>query len=251
MQSTETLPNGLTLFQDDRFFKLGQDSVLLSAFARIPRRARVLDLGCGTGALALLCWRDDLTITGLELQPGPAGLFAQSIAQNGLENVRVVQGDLRDVRRLLPHASMQYVICNPPYFAQGTGKAAAGAARRAARQDASASLDDILDAIAAPARDYRDRYPQALLKSGVLELSDLHEGEELQGTVRNVVDFGAFVDIGLHEDGLVHISHICDRFIRHPSEAVRVGDIVTVQVLEVDRKRKRISLTMRGLSNER
>lgn len=148
MQSTETLPNGLTLFQDDRFFKLGQDSVLLSAFARIPRRARVLDLGCGTGALALLCWRDDLTITGLELQPGPAGLFAQSIAQNGLENVRVVQGDLRDVRRLLPHASMQYVICNPPYFAQGTGKAAAGAARRAARQDASASLDDILDAIA-------------------------------------------------------------------------------------------------------
>src|SRR5699024_9527340 len=99
MQSTETLPNGLTLFQDDRFFKLGQDSVLLSAFARIPRRARVLDLGCGTGALALLCWRDDLTITGLELQPGPAGLFAQSIAQNGLENVRVVQGDLRDVRR--------------------------------------------------------------------------------------------------------------------------------------------------------
>lgn len=70
MQSTETLPNGLTLFQDDRFFKLGQDSVLLSAFARIPRRARVLDLGCGTGALALLCWRDDLTITGLELQPG-------------------------------------------------------------------------------------------------------------------------------------------------------------------------------------
>ena len=67
MQSTETLPNGLTLFQDDRFFKLGQDSVLLSAFARIPRRARVLDLGCGTGALALLCWRDDLTITGLGL----------------------------------------------------------------------------------------------------------------------------------------------------------------------------------------
>ena len=66
MQSCELLPNGLTLFQDDRYFKLGQDSVLLSAFARIPRRARVLDLGCGTGALSLLCWRDDLTITGLE-----------------------------------------------------------------------------------------------------------------------------------------------------------------------------------------
>ena len=70
MLSAEHLPNGLTLLQDDRFFKLGQDSVLLSAFARIPKRARVLDLGCGTGALALLCWRDDLTITGLELRPG-------------------------------------------------------------------------------------------------------------------------------------------------------------------------------------
>lgn len=148
MLSAEHLPNGLTLLQDDRFFKLGQDSVLLSAFARIPKRARVLDLGCGTGALALLCWRDDLTITGLELQPGPADLFVQSIAQNKLQNVRVVQGDLREIRRLLPHASMQYVVCNPPYFASNTGKHAANSAHKTARQDESADLDDILDAIA-------------------------------------------------------------------------------------------------------
>lgn len=108
----------------------------------------MLDLGCGTGALALLCWRDDLTITGLELQPGPADLFAQSIAQNKLQNVRVVQGDLREIRRLLPHASMQYVVCNPPYFASNTGKHAANSAHKTARQDESADLDDILDAIA-------------------------------------------------------------------------------------------------------
>ena len=71
---------------------------------------------------------------------------------------------------------------------------------------------------------------------------------ELQGTVRNVVDFGAFVDIGVHQDGLVHISQICDRFLRHPSEAVQVGDVVRVRVLSVDEKKKRISLTMRGPS---
>ena len=79
-------------------------------------------------------------------------------------------------------------------------------------------------------------------------LEDLKPGMELQGTVRNVVDFGAFVDIGVHQDGLVHISQICDRFLRHPSEAVQVGDVVRVRVLSVDGKKKRISLTMRGPS---
>ena len=114
-QSTEILPNGLQLLQDDRFFKLGQDSVLLSAFAKPRRNAKLLDLGCGTGALALLVWRPDLKITGLELQDGPLDLFRQSIAANKLENVTALQGDLRQMRTLLPHGSMDYVICNPPY----------------------------------------------------------------------------------------------------------------------------------------
>ena len=86
-----------------------------------------------------------------------------------------------------------------------------------------------------------------MLRSELLDISDLKPDMVLQGTVRNVVDFGAFVDIGVHQDGLVHISRICDRFLKHPSEAVRVGDVVKVKVLEVDAKRKRISLTMRDI----
>lgn len=148
MESTEQLPNGLVLRQDDRFFKLGQDSVLLSAFARIPRRARLLDLGCGTGALALLCWRPDLTITGLELQPEPAALFRRSVAENNLQNVTVREGDLKQIRTLLPHGSMDYVVCNPPYFAVGTGKSADAAAHAAARQDGAADLSDVTAALA-------------------------------------------------------------------------------------------------------
>ena len=98
---------------------------------------------------------------------------------------------------------------------------------------------------------YRDRYPQALLKSGVLELSDLHEGEELQGTVRNVVDFGAFVDIGLHEDGLVHISKMSKKRIRHPGELVSVGDIVTVWVCHIDEERGKVQLSLLTPREER
>ena len=81
-----------------------------------------------------------------------------------------------------------------------------------------------------------------------MELKDLKEGMELVGTVRNVIDFGVFVDIGVHEDGLVHISQICNKFIKHPLEVVKVGEIVKVKVLSVDEKKKRISLTMKGLN---
>ena len=108
------------------------------------------------------------------------------------------------------------------------------------------TVNDILKELAKPGRDPRDELPPPLLRSGdVMELKDLKPGMELMGTVRNVIDFGCFVDIGVHEDGLVHISQICSRYIKHPLEAVKVGEVVKVKVLEVDLKRKRISLTMR------
>ena len=108
------------------------------------------------------------------------------------------------------------------------------------------TLRDIVAELMRPGRDPRDELPKPLLRTDVLEMKDLKPGMELMGTVRNVIDFGAFVDIGVHQDGLVHISQICDRFIRHPSEVLKVGDIVRVRVLEVDPARKRISLTMKS-----
>ena len=107
------------------------------------------------------------------------------------------------------------------------------------------TVRDIVAELGKPGRDPRDELPPPLLRSDVMEMSDLKPGMELRGTVRNVTDFGAFVDIGVHHDGLVHISQMADRFIRHPSEVVRVGDVVTVRVLEVDAAKQRISLTMK------
>lgn len=108
------------------------------------------------------------------------------------------------------------------------------------------TVNDILKELSKPGRDPRDELPPPLLRSGdIMELKDLKPGMELMGTVRNVIDFGCFVDIGVHEDGLVHISQICNRYIKHPLEAVKVGEVVKVRVLDVDIKRKRISLTMK------
>ena len=107
------------------------------------------------------------------------------------------------------------------------------------------TLRDIASELQKPSRDPREEMPAPILKSDVLELEDLKPGMKLKGTVRNIVDFGAFVDIGVHQDGLVHISQICDRFIKHPLEAVSVGDIVDVTVLSVDPAKKRIALTMK------
>ncbi|MDL2317903.1 RNA-binding transcriptional accessory protein [Eubacteriales bacterium OttesenSCG-928-A19] len=107
------------------------------------------------------------------------------------------------------------------------------------------TLKDIIRELMKPGRDPRDDLPPPLLRTDVLEMKDLSPGMELTGTVRNVVDFGAFVDIGVHQDGLVHISRMSNRFIKHPSEAAKVGDIVTVWVVEVDVQRKRIALTMK------
>ena len=109
------------------------------------------------------------------------------------------------------------------------------------------TLRDIITELLKPGRDPRDELPPPMLRSDVLDLNDLKPGMRLKGTVRNVADFGAFVDIGVHQDGLVHISQLCDRFIKHPAEVVTVGDIVEVSVLSVDPKSHRIALTMKGL----
>lgn len=107
------------------------------------------------------------------------------------------------------------------------------------------TLRDIAQELMKPGRDLRDELPPPMLRSDIMDLKDLTPGMELQGTVRNVIDFGVFVDIGVHQDGLVHISQITNRFIKHPSEVLKVGDIVTVWVLNVDVPKKRISLTMK------
>ena len=107
------------------------------------------------------------------------------------------------------------------------------------------TLNDIVKEMLRPGRDPRDELPPPMLRTDVMDMSDLVSGMEMQGTVRNVIDFGAFVDIGVHQDGLVHISRITDRFIKHPSEVLKVGDIVTVWVLSVDKAKGRISLTMK------
>ena len=107
------------------------------------------------------------------------------------------------------------------------------------------TLLDVAAELQKPGRDPRDELPKPVLRTDVMEMRDLRPGMVLTGTVRNVIDFGVFVDIGVHQDGLVHVSQVCDRFIRHPSEAVSVGDVVKVTVLEVDEKKKRISLSMK------
>ena len=110
------------------------------------------------------------------------------------------------------------------------------------------TLRDIVRELCKPGRDPRDELPAPILRKDVLEIKDLKPGMELTGTVRNVIDFGVFVDIGVHQDGLVHISQVSSRHLHHPSEAVKVGDVVHVMVLDVDEKRHRISLSMKQAS---
>ena len=112
------------------------------------------------------------------------------------------------------------------------------------------TLQDIVSELLKPGRDIRESMPKPVLRSDLLSLEDLKEGDVISGVVRNVVDFGAFVDIGVHQDGLVHISQISDSFVKHPSEVLKVGDRVDVKVLSVDVQKKRISLTMKGIEKE-
>lgn len=124
--------------------------------------------------------------------------------------------------------------------------AAEGTAALAVQLDiGEPTLIDIVSEISKPGRDPREELPQPLLRTDVMGIEDLKVGMELKGTIRNVIDFGAFVDVGVHQDGLVHISQITNRFIKHPSDVLKVGEIVTVWVLSVDVPKKRISLTMK------
>ncbi len=108
------------------------------------------------------------------------------------------------------------------------------------------TLKDVIDELLRPGRDMRDSLPKPVLRTDVLDMKDLKPGMKLIGTVRNVIDFGAFIDIGVHQDGLVHISQICNKYIKHPSEVLKVGDVVDVYVMSVDMAKKRIQLTMKG-----
>jgi len=111
------------------------------------------------------------------------------------------------------------------------------------------TVNDIVGELLKPGRDPRDELPPTMLRSDVMDMNDLVAGMTLRGTVRNVIDFGAFVDIGVHQDGLVHVSELCNRFVKHPSEVVKVGDVVNVEVLSVDAGKKRISLSMKRAEN--
>ncbi len=106
-------------------------------------------------------------------------------------------------------------------------------------------MQDITKELMRPGRDPRDELPPPMLRTDVMDMKDLKPGMELKGTVRNVIDFGAFIDIGVHQDGLVHVSQITNRYIKHPSDVLKVGQIVTVWVLDVNIEKKRISLTMK------
>lgn len=144
--TTEVLQNGMKLLQSGEFQKLGQDSVLLADFAAPRRFARVLDLGCGTGALALSLYRPDLKLTGLDIQAGAVELFRQAIALNEVE-ISTQVGDLRQIRSIFRHGSFDYAVCNPPYFAVGSGKAASAEARAAARTDTGATIEEVAVAL--------------------------------------------------------------------------------------------------------
>ena len=106
------------------------------------------------------------------------------------------------------------------------------------------TLHDIIDSLKRPNRDYRDDYQMPILKSDILTIDNLTPGMKLEGTVRNVVDFGAFIDIGLHNDGLVHISKITNKYIKHPNEVLSVGDIVTCYVIDINKEKEKVSLSL-------
>lgn len=172
-----------------------------------------------------------------------AGFLRIADGDEPLDNTQVHPESYAGVR-----AMAELFDCPPSPALAEKARAAMPAAELAERLNLGpATLADILDALAKPGRDPRDDLPQPLLSHDLLELEDLEPGMELEGTVTNIAAFGAFVDIGLHENGLVHISKLSDRFVKDPLTVVRVGQIVRVKVLDVDKQRRRISLSMKGV----
>jgi len=167
------------------------------------------------------------------LENTPVHPESYQLAEDILKRIGHTSGDLRDH---LTDVRKKLSVLDPKELAEEFG---AGIP----------TVRDILDALQRPGRDPREDLPRPLLRRDVTHMEDLHEGMILEGTVRNVVDFGAFVDIGVKHDGLVHISQLSDKFIKHPMEAVAVGDIVKVRVIGLDKARERVSLSMRDLTS--
>lgn len=180
-----------------------------------------------------------------------AGFLRISESENPLDRTAVHPESYEPAKKLLTLCgyTMQDILDNKIASLQQRVQELGGNALVAQRIGiGEPTLKDMITELTKPGRDPRDELPKPLLRTDVMELKDLKPEMVLTGTVRNVTDFGAFVDIAVHEDGLVHISQICDRYIKHPSEVLKVGDIVKVKVLDVDLSRKRISLTMKGIS---
>lgn len=176
-----------------------------------------------------------------------AGFLRVAESKNVLDNTAVHPESYDAARRLLTLCGV-----NDDDLRQGNASAIQGYVKAVGTSALAAQLGigeptliDISNEIVKPGRDPRDELPAPMLRTDVMSLEDLKAGMELKGTVRNVIDFGAFVDIGVHQDGLVHISQITNKYIKHPSDVLKVGDIVTVWVLSVDTAKKRISLTMK------
>ena len=178
-----------------------------------------------------------------------AGFLRVPESKNVLDRTGVHPESYDAAQKLLTLCDFSLADVGTPAIAQLPQRAAALGYDKLAAQCGCGdmTLRDIAKELVKPGRDPRDELPAPILRTDVLSIDDLEPGMELKGTVRNVIDFGVFVDIGVHQDGLVHISQVCSKFIKHPSEVVHVGDVVQVKVLEVDEKRKRISLTMKGV----
>ena len=176
-----------------------------------------------------------------------AGFLRIPDAENPLDNTGVHPESYDAAKKLLKHFEYTMGDLKNKKIGDLEIKLSATAAETVAEKLGIGvpTLLDIVKELVKPGRDPRDELPPPLLRTDVLSMEDLKVGMELKGTVRNVIDFGAFVDIGVHQDGLLHISQICDKFIRHPSEVLSVGDVVNVKILGVDLTKKRISLTMK------